>query len=323
MPRTRRRLPLFPVLIACLAVAGCQRAVSDVAPSSAPSPAVTGYTLTGRVSDPALDEISGIALSRRDPGRLWALNDGDNPAELHLLEMDGRRVARYRLAGVRNVDWEDLAAFSWNGTPYLLVADIGDNFGRRVTVQLHLVVEPEVAAGAAPGVGELQPVATLRFRYPDGPRDAEGVAVDVRGGEILVLSKRESEPRFYRLPLRLEWPAVPLVAEPVGRLQLDRPRFGPPGGPITRSLFGASPTALDLDAAGRSLLLLTYTAVYRLQRHDGESWAAALERPFAWLADHPLPHAEALAVTADGQRVHFTSERVPAPLWRLDLAPDR
>jgi len=323
MPRTRTLPPLFPALVACLALAGCQRAVSDVAPSSAPSPAVTGYTLSGRISDPALDEISGIALSRRDPGRLWAVNDGDNPAELHLLEMEGRRVARFRLAGVRNVDWEDLAAFSWNGTPYLLVADIGDNSSRRVTVQLHLLVEPEVATGTVAGVGELRPVATLRFRYPDGPRDAEGVAVDVPGGTILVLSKRETEPRFYRLPLRLEWPAVPLVAEPVGRLQLDRPRFGPPSGPITRSLFGGSPTALDLDAAGRNLLLLTYTAVYRLQRQGQESWAQALERPFAWLADHPLPQAEALAVTPDGAQVHFTSERLPAPLWRLDLANDR
>jgi hypothetical protein len=304
-------------------VTGCQRAVSDVAPSSAPARAVTGYTLTGRIDDPALDEVSGLALSRRDPGRLWALNDGGNPAELHLLEMDGRRVARYRLAGVRNVDWEDLAAFSWRGTPYLLVADIGDNFGRRDTVQLHLVEEPEVAAGAAPGVGELRPAASLRFRYPDGPRDAEGVAVDVRSGAILVLSKRETEPRFYRLPLRLESPAAPLVAEPLGRLRLERTRFDPPGGPLTRSLFGGSPTALDLDAAGRDLLLLTYTAVYRLQRQGEESWSQALERPFSWLADHPLPHAEALAVTADGQRVHFTSERLPAPLWRLDLAPRR
>ncbi|MDX1594662.1 MAG: hypothetical protein R3298_10450 [Gammaproteobacteria bacterium] len=316
---SRRRPPLPALLVACLAVGGCQRAVSDVAPTPAPFAAPVEVARTGQVDDPALPEISGLAVSRRHPGRLWAVNDSGNRPRLHLLGTDGGRLASLDVAGVENIDWEDLAAFELDGTPYLLIADIGDNPGRRSHVHLHVVEEPVV-----PRDGEvLRPVASLAFRYPDGPRDAEGVAVDAARGAILVLTKREAQPGFYRLPLRLDTPGETLVAEPVGRFDNPEPRFDPPGGPATRSLFGASPTAIDLDAAGRNLLLLTYTAIYRLEIASGASWEEALARPFAWLADHPLPQAEALAVAPSGDGLYFTSERLPAPVWRIGLAPDR
>ncbi len=312
-----RRLPVLLLAALALAAVGPTAAEPELTP--APFAYVTGHARAGEIVDRRLPETSGLAASRRQPGRLWALNDGGNPPALFLLEGDGRVVARYHLEGVDNHDWEDLAAFVWLGTPYLLVADIGDNLARRDDgVLLHLIVEPE--AGQR---GALRPAASVRFRYPDGPRDAEGVAVDVGEASVLVVTKREAAPRFYRLPLRLDTPREALMAERLGVLVNPEPRFDPPGGRATRSLFGAAPTALDLDDAGRNLLLLTYTAVYRLVRGQGEPWTAALERPFERLADHPLPQAEALAVAPDGTAAWFTSERLPAPLWRVDLAPGR
>ena len=324
MPPARPLQPLTVLsLAACLVVAGCRGAYGEAPPGVAPWAPVTGYAVVADITDRALPEISGLAVSRRDPERIWALNDGGNPAELRLLATDGRTLAIYHLAGVRNVDWEDLAAFEFAGIPYLLVADIGDNYARRKEVRLHLFEEPEVPPGGLAAKGELRPRATLRFRYPSGPRDAESVAVDAAHGDIFVLTKREEKPIFHRLPLRLESPDEVLLAEEIGRLKLDEPRFGAPGGPVTRSLFGASPTAIDLDAESRDMLLLTYTAVYRLQRETEESWKQALNRPANWLADHPLPHAEALAVDPSGSPAWFTSERLPAPLYRLDLDPGR
>jgi len=281
---------------------------------------VTSYTVAGRVTDRSLPEISGLAVSRRHPGHLWALNDSGNPAELHLLDTSGRRLGGVRLLGVNNVDWEDLAAFEVRGQPYLLVADIGDNYAQRRDVRLHVFQEPEFTPGTTGLDGELQPLATLRFRYPDGPRDAEGVAVDAARGEILLLSKREAKPIFYRLPLLLESPDERLVAERLGHLQgMPETRFDDLAKGAIRGLYGRSPTAIDLDVDGRSMLLLTYTAVYRLQREADEDWSEAITRPVTWLADHPLPNAEALTVAPSGDRVYFTSERLPAVLWRLDL----
>jgi hypothetical protein len=312
----RRRPLLAAALFAGLAACGGQRAVGEPGLEIAPFAGVTGHALAGRITDRALPETSGLAVSRRDPARLWAINDGGNRPALHLLENDGRLVASYPVRDAENIDWEDLAAFSVGGTPYLLVADFGDNYARRETRTLYLFEEPDHARATT-----IRPVATLDFAYPEGPRDAEGLAVDVAGGEILLLTKRESRPIFYRLPLRLDTPAGALLAEPIGLFDNPEPRFDPPGGPATRSLFGASPTALDLDDAGRTLLLLTYTAVYRLERDKEESWPQALARPFERLADHPMPHAEALAVAPNGRRAWFTTERLPAPLWTIDPAP--
>jgi hypothetical protein len=316
---TMRRHPLLTTLLAItLTACGGPRAVGDPGLQIAPFAPVAGYALAGRITDPGLPEISGLAVSRRDPARLWALNDGGHRPALHLIEGDGRTVARYPVTGAENIDWEDLAAFSLDGTPYLLVADFGDNFGRRETRTLYLFAEPDHARAVT-----VRPVAVIDFSYPEGPRDAEGLAVDAARGEILLLTKREPRPIFYRLPLHLATPEGPLVAERIGHFDNPEPRFDPPGGPVTRSLFGASPTAIDLDDTGHQLWLLTYTAVYRLVREEGETWSRALERPFARLADHPLPHAEALAVDPDGRRAWFTSERLPAPLWTIDPAPAR
>ncbi len=312
----RRSLPFAALLFTALAACAARDAVGEPGLALAPFASIEGHALAGRITDRALPETSGLAVSRRDPTRLWAINDGGNRAALHLLERDGRLVASYPVSDAENIDWEDLAAFSVDGTPYLMVADFGDNYARRETRTLYLFVEPDHARSTT-----VQPVATLDYAYPEGPRDAEGLAVDIAGRELLILTKREPRPIFYRLPLLLETPDGGLLAEPIGRFDNPEPRFDPPGGRATRSLFGAAPTAMDLDDAGRNLLVLTYTAVYRLVREENERWSQALARPFERLTDHPLPHAEALAVAADGRRVWFTTERLPAPVWSLDLAP--
>ncbi len=312
----RRGTFLATALLCVLTAFGGTQAIGDPGLEIAPFAPISDHALAGQITDAVLPETSGLAVSRRDTTRLWAINDGGNPPALHLLEKDGRLVASYPVRDAENIDWEDLAAFSLDGTPYLLVADFGDNYARRETRTLYLFKEPEHERA-----GTVRPVAVFDFSYPEGPRDAEGLAVDVARGEILLLTKRETRPIFYRLPLQLETPPGPLRAESIGRFENPDPRFDPPGGHPTRSLFGAAPTAIDLDDDGRNLLLLTYTAVYRLVREKDESWSQALERPFERLADHPLPHAEALAVAPDGKRVWFTSERLPAPLWSIDPGP--
>ena len=54
-----------------------------------------------------LDETSGAAFSLDEPGIIWTLNDGGNPAELLALDMDGDIKARIRV-DARNRDWEAL-----------------------------------------------------------------------------------------------------------------------------------------------------------------------------------------------------------------------
>jgi len=101
--------------------------------------------------------------------------------------------------GARNRDWEDLAAFTWRDRNWIVIGDIGDNAARRRAVRLHLLPEP------GPEDTTARPVASLTLMYPDGPRDAEGLAVDATTGTLYVLSKRDRPNRLYQLPLYEAW----------------------------------------------------------------------------------------------------------------------
>ena len=297
-------------------------AVPDTAPDVAGDPTVREPRPGGgRIGVAALRETSGLAVSRRDPAVLWALNDGGNAAALYALARDGRPLARYSVEAV-NRDWEDLAAFRLDGEPHLLVADTGDNGRRRDEVVLHLIAEP--ALGALAGA-PLVPARTLRFRYEDGAHDVEAVAVDETTRTVWLLTKepvrdgRGAAPGAYALSLD---DPPPLLARRRATLA-DVPR-GLVGG-LAMSLAGVDleqPTAFDMSADARVACLLTYRRLRCFRRGDGESWDETLARPGRELRAHDLDQAEAMALSTDGATLWFTSEGLLPPLRQRALAPD-
>src|SRR3546814_8112412 len=48
----------------------------------------------------------------------------------------------------------------------------------------------------------LEPAWSIAFRWPDGARDCEAVAVDAQRGEVLLISKKRTPPELFALPLR-------------------------------------------------------------------------------------------------------------------------
>jgi hypothetical protein len=303
-------MPIHPLLRRC-ALAALLAGLPACAP-----PALPFSRLAGLITTPQLDEASGLAASRAHPDALWTINDGGNPARLYAISPRGRLLARFDVAGAKNVDWEDLAAFDLGGRHYLLVADTGDNGGRRRDIALHVFEEPAQLRG-----GTLRPAWTLRARWPDGPRDCEAVAVDARAGQVLLVSKKRKPPELFVLPLQA---ARGRVLEPrrVGRLagvpeadaglQRSEPKLA--------ALFDQV-TAADLSPDGRTLAVLTYGSVLFYRRAAGEPWGEAVGRPPAEAHDVPLiPQAEALGWTAGGAGLYATGEFNPAPLFYLSPA---
>ena len=158
-------------------------------------PSLPFARLAGLVTSRQLGEISGLAASHAHDGVLWAINDGGNPARLYAISRRGRLLARYEVEGADNQDWEDLASFELDGRRYLLLADTGDNGGRRRGFSLHVFEEPAELAN-----GRLKPAWTIRARWPDGPRDCEAVAVDAAAGKVLLISKKRVPPELLSLP---------------------------------------------------------------------------------------------------------------------------
>jgi hypothetical protein len=54
---------------------------------------------------PALPEASGLALSRRTPGLLWAINDSGEPY-LYALDTNGALKGKIHVTGAGVHDWE-------------------------------------------------------------------------------------------------------------------------------------------------------------------------------------------------------------------------
>lgn len=310
-PRTHPRLEVCRsrggLLCGLLLLAACVFASAALAGADAPE-------LRALIRDRALPEISGIAASRRHPGVLWVHNDSGFGPWLHAIDERGRRRASLRIEGVAAADPEDLASFELDGRRLLLLADVGDNGGVRRQVELVVVEEPEALAD-----GVLKPAWVQRFRWPDGPRDVEGVAVDPAAREVLLISKRRVPPELFVLPLGASEGVQ--VARRLGELagitqpQPDElaanPRFG---------RYRAQITAADLSSDGLALAVLNYRRLHVYRRQPGEAWAEAVQRTplelsFGWMAQ-----AEAVAFSDDDSALWITGERLPAPLIRVPLS---
>lgn len=275
-----------------------------------------------RLDSDRLVETSGLAFSRRDGNVIWAINDSGHAPILHAFDRSGRSLVEWPV-DIANRDWEDLAAFTWNGEPWLLIADTGDNRERRTENALYLVPEPPHESFDALTRASLKASRVIRFRYEDEPHDVEAVAVDETTGVVWLLTKEPTQggsgiaSGVYALPLdtALDYNETLDSSDP-DRLQTARRRttLAAPLRSLTARLAAAltgidleQPTALDFSADGNDACLLTYRRIRCFARSDGEDWSETFARPGRVLGAHGLEQAEALALSLDGL-VWTTSE---------------
>src|SRR5215207_364043 len=96
---------------------------------------------------PELPEGSGLAASRRTPGRFWSHNDSGD-AVLFALDGTGHVNGRVSLAGANVEDWEAIAIGPCPSGSCIYLADIGDNDARRKRITIYRVAEPAEASGS-------------------------------------------------------------------------------------------------------------------------------------------------------------------------------
>lgn len=275
--------------------------------------AFTRQQPAGPLQCPQIGEASGLATSPSSPDFLWLINDSGSPAEIHLAGTDGSNRGYVSLESAKNTDWEDLDSFVHNEKPYLLVADTGDNMGKRAGCILHIIPEPKLPVTGQRLAGPVKAAWTIHFRYEDGPRDCESVAVDEKAGKILLLSKRTTPPLLYELPLKPDSPDVQ-IAKKIGEIPKSLPAGFPP------IPFGSQPTGMDICADGSAAAVVTYFGAFLFPRKDGESWGAAFARPPVQLEPHHLRQAECVAFSRDGSVLRVVSEGGKSPIARYGKA---
>ena len=228
---------------------------------------------------PIINEGSGIADSKVNPGFLWVEEDSGNPPQLYLISHDGTVSKKIYIKGAVNRDWEDMALVSGE----LYVADIGDNAQTSLDYFFYTFSEPLAS------VDTVSNFTTIRFRYPDGSHDAEAFLVDPSTKDIYIITKRDNPSRIYKLtyPYNIAFNEVEFVE--------------------ALSITGVVSAALSVD--GKELIVKTYTNLYYSQRLAGESLASLFQKDFTILPYKIEPQGEAVTFANNNSGIYTLSEK--------------
>lgn len=275
----------------------------------------------GRVANRKLAESSGLALSRTTDDLLWSHNDSGRKPYVYALGFDGRDRGAVLVEGANEVDWESIASFERDGRAYLALADTGDNLSWRRSSQIVVIEEPPLEGERFPTDATATVVRRIAFRFEDGPRDCEALAIDPISGDAILLSKRNVPPVLYRLSLADAEEGSPTirVAHRLGEV----PAIPPPTGSDVDERrwlgrYSAMPTGLDFSLDGRYAVVVTYKDAYLFTRREDEDWQTTLARAPQRIPLPPLRQAEAIAFGTDWRTLFVTSEKLPTPLYRFD-----
>lgn len=252
------------------------------------------------VAVPGLKESSGLALSLREPDLCWSQNDLHNRPRLYGFTTTGRHRATLLLPAATAGDWEDLAAFRHRDRPCLAIADLGDNENRGRTCRILVVEEPSLTADDPATQIDTPLLASIGFVWPDGPCDANALAIDPSDGVMLVFT--EGGPRTAAVACTLAWDgsAMPSV-------QVARP---------LATLIPGTVKGATISADGRRCHLLILGAIATWDRAAGENWAAAFARKPRMQRLGIAGKVQGVAEPAPG-RLLLSAEGEPAQLWTL------
>ncbi len=256
------------------------------------------------------NEISGLLMSRKNPGVMWVHDDGGNAATLYALNMSGTILGSLELSTPLlyppypanaasfsfNNDWEDSAIGACGDDECLYVGDIGDNSAAKQNgnanfhYNIYKIVEPAVDANTPFGSITTDEWSGHAFRYPDGAHNAEALTV-TPGGLLYIFSKEESGARsdvFRFAPLEnianRAFTATPQVLSFEGSLPM-------PVGPLGQVTGGS------MHRDGQHVALRTYQDLFEYKIGSNNSWGNATREVTTPQLSYPIqsPQGEAVA----------------------------
>lgn len=218
----------------------------------------------GHIEPSLVTECSGLVQSLRYSGIFWALGDSGSGAVIVPITAKGDLAPGWqnpvRVEGWKNYDWEDLAL---DGRGNLVIADVGNNNGRRKQLMLHFVREPK------PGATAVRPDRTLRVHYEDqkvASPDFDCEAVFCADEKIFFLTKHKSDGQTI-----------------LYRLAGDSPHRSNPLRRVSTFDIDGLVTAADVSPDGKLVAVLTYTSVwiFEYDRRKGDIFGGTVRRkPF-------------------------------------------
>ena len=270
-----------------------------------------------------VNEASGIAVSRKFPGRLYHVNDSGGGPYFYVSGMEAKGTRPVRISGYesRRSDFEDMTLGECSpGKSCIFIGDIGDNQKSRDYAEIIVIEElPDFGSMTAP-------LKRIKIAYPDGPHNAEGLAIHP-GGDIFILTKEEEKDltkaypaRLYRLPGD-KWRNAGedvIALEYTG--EIDIPSLLPDASPLGRIV-----TSLDIAPDGKKFLVLTYedAVEFGIDLSAGKLKQAAEMKEgkdYRVVEITSLPQQESVAYVDGGTGFIYDTEHhlFEAPIMRVD-----
>lgn len=265
----------------------------------------------GNLKDKAMDETSGIASSTKNPDIFYVHNDSGDTSRFFAIDAKGNLKSTIYFKGNEQppgvTDCEDIAVGPGpkKKQSYVYLGDIGDNAAHRKAITVYRFAES--ATWALAGNTEAKPTA-FTYQYPDGPKDAEAMAIDPLQKLLYIVTKRGDSVGVYTAPLNIgEGDTTKLTFR--GKLFFS----------------GLKPfkwiTAADISKDGSQVLVKSYERVYYWRRQRNEAIWQTLQRPARELPYKQERQGEAIGFSADGKSYYTTSEGVFAPIYHYS-SPD-
>lgn len=229
---------------------------------------------------PIINEISGIADSKINPGFLWGEEDGGNKPQIYLINHDGTLTKSIYIKGATNRDWEDMALYE--NTIYL--SDIGDNNQAHNDYTFYIFPEPSSS------IDTISSFTKVKFSYEDRAHDAEAFLVDVTSKDIYIITKRDDSSGIYKL-------AYPYntTSEQTAVLVKKLPYTG----------VVSATTSSD----NKEIIIKTYTQLYYYRRDDGTSIIQTLGKQPTMIPYTIEPQGEAVCFAIDNSGYYTLSEK--------------
>lgn len=292
------------VIFAAIALAGCH---SDrrMPPFDQANSVYDAPKVVGQITSNEIDESSGLAASPCINGLLWTHNDSGDGPFLYALDMTGKVRGVWRIPSAENIDWEDMEAVRSSAGCSLYIGEIGnsDKLARNEH-RIYRVAEPGASQPTGVSRKDAMPTAepeVMRYRYPDGNRDAETLMVHPETGDIYVLTKSRNDPSsVYKIKPAFGSSSV-AVAEKVAEIKVPVIPFG--------MLTGGS-----ISPDGKRVVICDYAAAYELLVPEGAVFDDVWKQMPTPVPLGERKQGEAITYSADGRSIVATSERGDPPI---------
>ena len=258
------------------------------------------------IASKEINESSGLAVSKCQQDIFWTHNDSGDGPFIYAFNSKGEDLGKFRVANIRNVDWEDISSVkTTDGECMLYIGEFGDNELKREVHEIYRVHEPNAGSTKSVEPASLDDVEVLRFRYPGERHNAEALLVNSMTGSIFVITKEIAGPaHVYRLESNFGSAEVQ-TASKIAELSLP----ASPNGFVTGG---------DISADGRRVVVCDYYAGYELQLPKTSKEVNDVWHQKALAFDlGPRAVGESIAYSNDGEAVFATVEQANTPLIRV------